>query len=390
MASVLWLKLKRMRGDVPMYLIMLVMALVLTLVFSGAVFGESGARRVYAVNNDESGITDAFLANIDENSFLIEFKDMEEAETAVAKGEVLAAVVIPEGFGDALKAGDAQLELVKTADSTDIMALQSALSAAANKTAHVYALTQSLEQALGAAGVDAPSVDDVEAMYTQHMGSGAAAKVSYSVRGATDYDEKFAEDVHYLMGFNIFFVMFSVIFTIGTILEDKKLGTWNRVRITPINDRTILGGNMVPTFMVGVLQMAVMLFAGQFLFGIDLGSSVWPVFVVFAVFVLATTCLGLLLVTAMGTFEQLNAATPVIIVASSMLGGCMWPLSIVPPALQTIAKFTPQYWALSAAENLPVLGGGFPEAMNSIYVLLGMAALFFVLSMIFYSKKRKA
>ena len=390
MASVLWLKMKRMRDDVPMYIIMLVMALVLTFVFSGAVFGDSGAQRVYVINNDASEVTDNFLSSIDENSFAIEIMDTEDAETAVAKGEALAAVVIPEGFGDAVMAGHAELELIKTADSTDIMALENALSAAANKTAHVYALTQSLNETLDAVGVDAPAAVDVEAMYEQRMGDNAAAQVSYSVRGVSDYDEKFAEDVHYLMGFNIFFVMFSVIYTIGSILEDKKLGTWNRIRITPLKDRAILGGNAVPTVLVGVAQMAIMLFAGQLLFGIDLGSSIWPVFVVFIAFVLTTTCLGLMLATVMGTFEQLNAATPVIIVATSMLGGCMWPLSIVPTALQTIAKFTPQYWALSAAENLPVLGGGFPEAMNSIYMLLGMAALFFAVSMIFYSKKKKA
>ena len=389
MASVLWLKFKRMRNDMPMYIIMLVMALVLTFVFSGAVFGESGAQRVYVINNDGSDVTDAFLANI-ENSFSIEFADIDAAETAVAKSEVLAAVVIPDGFGDALKAGSAELELVKTADSADIMALENTLNAAASKTAHVYALTQSLHETLAAVGVDAPPADEVEEMYVQRMGENAAAMVSFSVRGAIDYDEKFAEDVHYLMGFNIFFVMFSIIFTIATILEDKKLGTWNRIHITPLKDRAILGGNMVPTFLVGMAQMGIMLFAGQFLFGIDLGSSIGPVFTVFAVFVLATTCLGLLLTTVMGTYEQLNAATPVIIVATGMLGGCMWPLSIVPDALQTIAKFTPQYWALNAAENLPVQGGGFPEAMTSIYVLLGMAALFFALSMVFYNKKQKA
>ena len=390
MGAVLWLKFKKMRDDVAMYVIMLVMALVLTFVFSGAIFGEYNTQRVYAINNDNSEVTEQFLSNIDENSFAIEFSELDEAETAVAKGDTLAAIVIPEGFGNALKQGDAELELIKSADSTDIMALKNVLQAAANKTAHVYALTDSLGDTLSVAGVNAPALSEVQTMYEQRMGENAVAQVEYSVHGADRYDEKFASDVHYLMGYNIFFVMFSVIFTIATILEDKKLGTWNRIRITPLKDRAILGGNMIPTFLVGVAQMAIMLFGGQFLFGIDLGSSIWPVFVVFVVYALTVTCLGLLLATMFATYEQLNAAAPVIIVASSMLGGCMWPLSIVPPALQTAAKFTPQYWALEAAEDLPVLGGGFPEAAASIYVLLGMTVLFFALSMVFYNKKQRA
>ena len=390
MGAVLWLKFKKMRGDVAMYVIMLVMALVLTYVFSGAIFGESGAQRVGVVNNDDSDVTDEFLSSIDENSFAATAVSLEEAETAVAKGEALAAIVIPDGFGDFLELGSAELTLIKSADSTDIMALENALSEAANKTAHVYALTQSLEDTLSVQGIQAPSLEEVQETYDARMGENAVAQTTYAVLGAVEYDEKFATDVHYLMGYNIFFVMFSVIFTIGTILEEKKLGTWNRTRITPLRDRAILGGNLIPTFMVGVLQMAIMLFCGQYLFGIDLGQSIWPVFVVFIVYVLTVTCLGLLMTTLFGTFEQLGAATPVIIVATSMLGGCMWPISIVPAALQTAAKFTPQYWALAAAEELPVLGGGFPEAATSLYVLLGMAALFFGLSMVFYNKKQRA
>jgi ABC-2 type transport system permease protein len=191
------------------------------------------------------------------------------------------------------------------------------------------------------------------------------------------------------MGYNIMFVMFSIIFTIGSILEDKKLNTWNRIRIAPISGASVLAGNFIPTFLVGAIQMAIVFFAGQMLFGINLGASIGPIIIVFAMFTLAVTCLGLLLATALRTYEQLNAAAPVIIVATSMLGGCMWPLSIVSEGLRRVADFTPQRWALGAAEHLAVYGGGLSSVMTNILVLGAMALVFFAVSVVLYNKKQK-
>lgn len=389
MASVLWLKLKRMRNEVFMYVIMLGMALALTFVFSGAVFGGESTQRIYVVNEDTSAVTESFLENIDSSAYSLETEDTGNADIAVAKGEVLAAIVIPEGFGDALKKGDASITLIKSADSPDIMALSNVLNAAASKTSHVYSLSDTLTKTLDPLNIDTMTTDEVAKAYNERMGKNAAVQVTTEMLGTDDYDWKYQENVHFLMGFNLFFVMFSIVFTIASILEDKKFGTWNRIRITPLSSSSIFAGNMIPTFLVGVAQMAIVVFSGEFLFGIHLGTSLGSIFVVLIMFALTTTCLGLLLATAFGTYEQLNAATPVILVASSMLGGCMWPLSIVPKALQSIARITPQYWALSATEDLAINGGGLNTVSTHLIVLAGMALLFFALSVVFYRKRQR-
>lgn len=387
MTPVLWLKLKRMRDEVFMYIIMLGMALALTFVFSGAVFGGASTQRVYIVNEDTSAVTDSFLENID-NAYLLE-TGSQNADIAVAKGEVMAAVVIPDGFGEALKKGNASITLIKSADSPDIMALNNALNAAASKTSHVYALSDALNKTLTPLDIETMSADEVAKAYNERMGENAAVQVKTEILGTENYDRKFAENVHFMMGFNLFFVMFSIVFTISSILEDKKFGTWNRIRITPLSSPAIFAGNMIPTFLVGIAQMALVVFSGEFLFGIHLGASFGGIFVVLIIFSLTTTCLGLLLSTAFGTYEQMNAATPVILVASSMLGGCMWPLEIVPEALQAIARITPQYWALSATEKLALEGAGLGAVSINLLVLVGMALLYFGLSVVFYRKKQR-
>lgn len=391
MTAVLWVKFKRMRTDVPIYIIMTAMCLLLTFLFGNAVFGGQSTQRVFVIDTDGSATAAQFISAFGTDSYAFEYAQKEQAEVSVAKGEALAAIEIPAGFGEALQQGSATVTLIKTSDSENIYALENAITSAAAQTARVYALQDALVETLADTDIPAPSLEEAEQAYAEHMGEDAAVQVSYSVVGADDYEETFAENVHYLMGFNIFFVMFSVVFTVGGILEDKKLRTWNRIRISPLPGVAVQAGNFIPAFVVGVLQMAVVLFLGQWLFGIDLGAGLLPIFVIFIAFVLATTCLGLLLSALFSTYEQLGAATPVILVATAMLGGCMWPLSIVDsPVLLAIANAMPQKWALEAAKSLAVKGGGLDSVLTDLLVLLGMALLFFALSVMLYRRKRKA
>lgn len=389
MKSVLWLKFTRMKYESYMYVIMVLMAIVLSFVFGNSFAGE-GAQRIAVVNSDSSEATDEFLDALGQNAYSLMFAQQPEAENSVSKGDALAAILIPEGFGDALKTGNARITLVKSADSADIMAFTAVVQSAASRTAHVYALQRILGDTLAGAGIGAPSAQDVREGYESLTGDNAAVKVSFTMPGSGGVKERAATNVHYLMGFNVFFVTFSIVFSIGSILEDKKLRTWNRIRISPISGSSVLAGNFIPAFIVGALQMCVVLVLGQMMFGLDFGDRLPPILLVFGVFVLAATCFGLLLSTMFNTYEQLNAGTPVILVAMAMLGGCMWPLSIVgSDVLLGIANAMPQKWALEAVESLAV-GGSLSAAVPNILVLLGMAAVFFAVSVVLYNKKQRA
>ena len=190
---------------------MMVMAIILTFVFGNAMFGGDSTQRVAVVNGDNTETTEAFLAHMDSDAYALEDMEAQDAEDLVAKGEILTAIIIPEGFGDSLKGGDAELTVVQTAQSTDIMALESTIETAANQTAHIYTVYEALEETLASGDIAVPSISDVEEMYDVQMGDNAAVKVSVSVVGTDAYDEQFASNIHYLMGYNIMFVMFSII-----------------------------------------------------------------------------------------------------------------------------------------------------------------------------------
>lgn len=387
MAAILWLKFKRMRSDVPLYAVMLLMTLLLSYIFGQAMF-DGGSRRVMVVDGDKSAISAAFADALGAQTYDLSDADEAEAQRAVEKGEAVAAVILPEGFGAAAARGDAGLTLLRTVDSPDVRALENAVHAAYRTAAHADRLHAALTDTLLGAGLEAPPADAVrEALKSRPA---AAVTTRYTVTQTASFDVTYANNIHFLMGFNIFFVMFSIVFTMGGLLEDKQLRTWGRIRISPISSAALLAGHFLPAVLVGLLQMAIVLFAGQTLFGFGLGPALPAVFAVFAVFVIAVVCLGLLLATALRSFDQMGAVTPVVVVATSMLGGCMWPLSVVGPELRAVANATPQKWALEAVENIAVYGADFADVLPGIGVLLLMALVLFGGSMVLYNKKQRA
>jgi ABC-2 type transporter/Polysaccharide lyase family 8, N terminal alpha-helical domain len=86
--------------------------------------------------------------------------------------------------------------------------------------------------------------------------------------------------------------------------------------------------------------------------GVDLNISFLDQFIVMECFLL--TALGLASTVA-GLIRNMNnvgAANMLIIIPSCMLGGCFWPVSIMPDFMQKVANFIPQYWAIDAFTRL--------------------------------------
>jgi len=56
------------------------------------------------------------------------------------------------------------------------------------------------------------------------------------------------------------------------------------------------------------------------------------------------------------------------------LGGCWWPIEIVPPGVRTAAMVSPAYWAMDALHKLRFFQGDFGDILPNLGVLLALAA----------------
>jgi ABC-2 type transport system permease protein len=333
---------------------------------------------------DENGgsYSENFIRELSRNeAFAFTETGREEAVTKVREGKALAAVLIGDGFGSAVKAGDSvPLGVMKLKDDTLILTLKQQLAAAASKMTGAVRISEITAGYIVSKQPEASRESVKDSAYRSVMDSWeyknpiTVSSAIVNTGAKSGYDNL----KHSMIGFSLFFSMYTMVFGIGTILYDRQYKTWQRIMITPVSRAAILGGSMIVTYLAGAAQLGILVLAGKYLLKIDWGNSLAGILLVVAAFVFAVTAMGLLLSGLVKTHAQLSSVTPVLLTSTAMLGGCMWPLDIVNnKALLFLAELTPQKWAIQGMEDIASGGMGFEAAVIPSLVLLGMGLIFF-------------
>lgn len=380
MLSIIRLRLLRLREDTAVFILMTVMAFGLTAIFGASMDGYRP--KVLVVDEDKSGYSEAFINELKaDNGFSFIDSDMKNALSEVEEGKVLTALVIRKGFDEDIKSGEkVSLGVIKVKDGTTILALQKLASGIALKMAGGVRISDITADLVYSEKPEANKQEIRDYAYRSIMEAWKYKKPMEVLPSAAEVGNMGSYDnlKHSMIGFSIFFSMYTMVFGIGTILSDKQYKTWQRMLISPVSKASILGGSMVVAYITGAIQIGVLILGGRYLLGIDWGSSIPGILMVAGAFVFTVTSMGLMLSGVVKTQAQLAAVTPVVLTSTSMLGGCMWPLEIVNNKLLLfLAELTPQKWAMQGMESIASKGMGIEAAVFPTIVLLAMGVLFF-------------
>jgi ABC-2 type transport system permease protein len=323
-----------------------------------------------------------------ESSYSLRRVREQVARQMAASGEVAAAVIIPEGFGDAVVEGiDTKVVLVKDPRSTAALAIAQAVQGRVRRVAAnaqtvriVRAAYRDAERVTGAPVIGASS-SDIYA-YADRLWSPdpplavrEEAVKSSKVRGEGTGASGFQQ---YSMGFTLMFMLFMGMGTAGGFLEDREEGTLARLLMTPTSKPLLISGKVVGVYATVLFEAAIMVGFGAFVFGVPWGDDPLGVVLILASFGLAATGLGVMVSTLVRTRGQMSAAMAAGATALCMLGGAYWPLDIVNPTMRLVANLTPVGWAMQGLTDVVVRSQGVSQALLPSLVLTGMAALFLV------------
>lgn len=163
------------------------------------------------------------------------------------------------------------------------------------------------------------------------------------------------------------------------LVEERTNGTLRRLLASPVQPFVILLGKIMGPFALGLLQTALLVAAGQWLFGVPWGRSPLALALLVVAFNLSAVALGILISTLVRTTQQATAVMLTISMSMAALGGAWWPSEITPPAMQTAGKLLPSGWAMEGFKAVILRGAGVDEVWLPVTVLFGFAALFLAL-----------
>ena len=264
--------------------------------------------------------------------------DYRQVERAIDTGEALAGLVVPRGFAGGIAAGresPVQL-LVDGSDST----------------------TATL--AMGYA-------DTVVLGYSQHLvlrqaqrTGGTARRAPVDLRPRVWYNADLESKNYIIPGLiAVIMMVIAALLTSLTVAREWERGTMEQLISTPIKGWELVTGKLLPYFLIGLLDVALAVFMGEFLFQVPLRGSVALLFAVAAVFLAGALALGLLI--SIVTKSQLLASQLAMVLTflpSFLLSGFMYAISNMPKPIQIVTYAIPARYFVALLKGIYLKGVG--------------------------------
>ncbi len=182
---------------------------------------------------------------------------------------------------------------------------------------------------------------------------------------------------HTVPGMVVMFVLMCVlIYGIHLLIEEKTSGLLHRVAVGPVSALEIITGKIVSRAAAGAIQVVFLFVLSAFLFGVSFGTSLPGLILLMTAYVLSVAGLSLLIGALVDSPEYASGLSVLVALVMAALGGCWWPLEIVPSPVREAAFFFPTGWAMDGLHRLMAFGYGLSAVAVHVLVLFGMFALF--------------
>lgn len=309
----------------------------------------------------------------------------EIATARLTDGISLAVVEIPAGFGAALLA-DQEVSVVYRSDE-EASASSAALQAVNTAAQRLKGVISSERIAVKIAGAtlngDTVFVDSVR---EQAGATWAASPVTVAVTEAARTDPDFLVGIQQSVpGMGGMYVMFLVLAGAGTLVQERRLWTLQRLAAAPVTKADIILGKLLARFVLGMGQFAVAFGVGLIfgrILGVSFGNNPLALIVLMVAFALCVSTLTLLLATFVKSEAQAGSLVTLVTLILAPLGGAWWSLDFefIPEFMRTISNLSPFKWMIDGFRNVIARGMGFEGVIVPAAVLLTAAAVFFVIA----------
>jgi ABC-2 type transport system permease protein len=376
------------------YIFFLVLPILFTTVLGlamNSMYGDSGASDKLALpvaNLDEGTFSEQLIETLKASPIVSPtlYPTKEDAQAAFEKDALQAMLVIPAGFTQDLQAGKpGKLQMLESPSAADALNLEQIVRSAAGRlNMTIMIASESVNQAEKIQPFASPS--DRQVYYDSSLAQAeqllAHPPTQAVVETAGTQTNAIASGFEQSSaGQLITWVLITLLGGSEVFVAERQGGTLRRLLTTATNRGTILAGKILGRFLMGMTQMAILIGFGVLVLGIHWGKEPLALAVLLTAFGLAGTSLGVMLGAFARTSSQASNLTTLFSMLLAALGGAWWPLEVTPPVYQAVVKVFPSTWAMNGMTDIVARGRGVMDILPNALVLIGFAALFFVIGL---------
>ncbi len=183
----------------------------------------------------------------------------------------------------------------------------------------------------------------------------------------------------------VMFLLMNVLIYGGVMLkEELDTGVTKRILVSPVSRVGFLSALVLFRGLVGMFQALLLLGVGYLFFNVPyLVSAPW-ILLVLLLFSLAIGALSMVLSVVMGNADRISTAAILFTMPIAAMGGCWWPLEVMPRGWQAFAWYLPTGNMMDVFSRSFIGETGFADiTANLIYFgVLGMVLTVIALTML--------
>lgn len=287
------------------------------------------------------------------------FTDADAMRTAIERGQLEGALVIPAGYDARIRAGET-VAVDYVSRPTASQELQLTVAAVVDaQNVQVRAARFAVEEGV------ASTFDEALGRARSVASTLAAVDVATRTAGGDSSVGSFATGAAQEL---ILFVFLTSLSASSMLIETRRLGVTRRMLSTPTSVRTILVGEMLGRYAIALTQGLLIVLGTAVLFQVEWGNRLTTALVVL-LFALAATGAAMVMGSVLQNASQAGAMGVFLGLVLAALGGCMVPLEVFPPVMNTIAHFIPHAWAIDALTASISTGAGPADVASKLWVL---------------------
>jgi ABC-2 type transport system permease protein len=173
----------------------------------------------------------------------------------------------------------------------------------------------------------------------------------------------------------VFSMFFVVIPLSNTFIAERNYGTLMRLQSMNISTGFLLGGKLLPFFIVNLIQVVLMILVGVFvvpLLGGDaltMGDSFGGLLLITTAVSFCSISFALLVASIAKTTEHATTIGGVFNIILAALGGIMVPKFVMPDFMQTLSVLSPMSWGLDGFLDIFLRNGNVLDVMKESLLL---------------------
>ncbi len=183
-------------------------------------------------------------------------------------------------------------------------------------------------------------------------------------------------------------MVLTMILTSLAIVKEVEGGTMEQLIVTPIKPYQLVVGKLAPFFMIGIVDIVLVLLVATLWFGVPLKGSVLVIFTLCMVFQMTTLGAGLFVSTVSRTQQQaMLTAVFFVILPMMFLSGFVFPIENMPALIQFFTYFIPLRYFFVIIRGVFLKGVGLRELWVESSALLGFGILILTMSILRFQKR---